>query len=271
MEADVFNNIEQLENGTPTDKIIVLKSVFKQGKTTLNPVQDGNGWYKGVPRLSARDKEGLTHWAEWNSKCVIKEGTTFNLNDEAQKITWEWVKHAPCICKTKDEVQHTPGAEFYIHLENEEAKNNISRHEMKFLAAKYIVEDNSANYPMRAELLGINMDGESPLVIKEYLLDQAASLPDKVIEIYTSKSISTKLLLLKAMKRNVIRMGDGGLYMYGTNVLGTTETSAINWLSSPENVELVKVLEREVDPSYYSKVTDVAQSTTTPQEPAPRS
>jgi hypothetical protein len=256
MIDNTFKSIEQLENGTALDKIIVLKSVYKQGKTTVQPVADGMGWYKGIQRLSEEDKRKLVHWAEPHNKFIIKEGTTFDLNDEAQRITWEWVKHSPCICATKDEVQHTPGAEFYIHLENEEAKNNISRLELKHKATEYILKDNAVNYPMRAELLGINMDGDSPLVIKEYLMEQADKYPEKILAVYSSKDISVKLLLLKAIKKNVIKIGIDGLYTYGSNVLGTSERSAVNWLSDENNAELVKVLEREVDPEYFRKVKD---------------
>lgn len=254
MENTVFKNIEQLENGTPSDKIIILKSVFKQGKTTVQPSPNGHNWYKGIPRLSDEDKKKLVHWAEPEHKFVIKDGTTFDLNDDIQKVTWEWVKHSTCICNTKDEVQHTPGAEFYIHLENEEAKKNIDRYELKFKATEYIVNDNSINYPMRVELLGINMDGESPTVIKEYLMEQADKNPAKIIAIYASKDISAKLLLLKALKKNVIRIGDGGLYMYGSNVLGTSEKSAVNWISDSDNVEFAKLLEKESDPEYFSRI-----------------
>jgi len=278
MIDNTFKSIEQLENGTALDKVIVLKSVFKQGKTTVQPVADGMGWYKGIPRLSEEDKRKLVHWAEPTSKFVIKEGTTFDLNDPAQKITWDWVKHSPCICATKDEVQHTPGAEFYIHLENEEAKNNISRLELKFKATEYILKDNAVNYPMRAELLGINMDGDSPLVIKEYLMEQADKNPEKILAIYSAKDVSVKLLLLKAIKKNVIKIGDGGLYTYGGNVLGTSERSAINWLSDSDNAEIVKILEREVDPDYFKKVAkniadapDIESEQTKKTEPAKRS
>jgi len=274
---NTFKSVEQLENGTALDKIIVLKSVFKQGKTTVQPVADSMGWYKGLPRYSEEDKRKLVHWAEPDSKYVIKEGTIFDLNDDAQKITWDWVKFSPCICETREEVDHTPGAEFYIHLENEEAKNHISRMELKYKATDYILKDNSANYPMRAELLGINMDGDSPIVIKEYLMEQSQKNPEKVLAVYNSKDVSVKLLLLKGIKKAVIKIGDGGLYTYGGNVLGTSEKSAVNWLSDTDNAEIVKLLQREVDPDYFKNVKkNIAdapnvETTITDSTPAKRS
>ena len=75
---------------------------FKTGKTTVQPVKDGMGWYLGVPRLSEEDKRKLTHWAEPESKFVLKDGVTFDLTDNAQKITWDWVKHSPCIAENEE-------------------------------------------------------------------------------------------------------------------------------------------------------------------------
>jgi hypothetical protein len=247
----MFDTLEQLENGIPSDKVIILKSVFKNSKTTVMPAEDGRGWYLGVPRYSEEDKRKLVYWAEPTSKCVIKDGQGFDLNRESDRVTWEWVKHASCICKTKEQVQHTPGAEFYIHLENQEAKQNVSRYELKFKANEYIIKDNSVNYPMRVELLGVNMDHDSPIIIKEFLMEMADKHPEKIISVYNSRDISARLLLLKGLKKKVIFIADGGLYTYGSNVLGTTERSAINWLMSPENKEIVKVLESEISPSYF--------------------
>ena len=80
MDSTIFKSLEQLEQGTPTDKVIRLKSVYKIGKTTMQPVADGHGWYKGIPRLSEDDKKALKYWAEPTSKFTIKDGTTFDLN-----------------------------------------------------------------------------------------------------------------------------------------------------------------------------------------------
>ena len=254
MEATLFDSVEQLEHGTPTDKVIRLKSVYKMGKTTVQPVSDGRGWYKGVPKLSEEDKRKLKYWAEPDSKFVIKDGTTFDLNKELDRVTWEWVKHAPCIVETEEECQFTPGAEFFIYIEGKEAQKSISRREKKFEAMKLILEDNSMNYPLRAKLLGVNMDGEPLVVIKDYLTEEAEKNPQKILDIYKSHDISVRLLLMKAKEKGIIKIDTGGIYRYGNNVLGVTENSAISWLQDPGNKHIVSALEQEVNPEYF--VTD---------------
>lgn len=251
MDSTTFKTLEQLEEGTPSDKLIQLKSVFKSGKTTVQPVADGAGWYKGVPRLSEDDKKKLKHWAEPESKFVLKDGVTFDLNDEIQRITWDWVKHATCIRETYEDVQMTPGAEFYIYLEGKEAEKNISRKDLKRQAWNLIEEDNPINYGLRVKLLGINMDGETPIVLKEFLYDEADSHPSKIIDIYKSYDVSIRILLMKAKEKGIILIDTGGIYKYGNNVLGMTENSAIAWLQDKGNKHLVEVLEKEVSPEYF--------------------
>ena len=38
----------QLANGTPTDKLLILKSFFKDDKCTVSPTKDINGRYLGI-------------------------------------------------------------------------------------------------------------------------------------------------------------------------------------------------------------------------------
>jgi hypothetical protein len=252
MEKALNPTLEQLENGTPTDKIIVIKSVFKTGKTTVQPVTDGTGWFKGVDRLSDDEKRGKKHWSSPDSKFVIKDGVTFNLNDEAQRITWEWVKHSPCIATNEDACQHTPGAEFYVYLENEVAAKSVTRRELKHKAMECIFKDNSVNYPMRAELLGVNMDYAKPTVIKEFLLEQAETVPEKVLDIYEGANVSIRLLLLSAKKKGVVIVDEAGFHRYGSVVLGMSEKAAVDWIQDKSHKHIITQIEQETNPEYFA-------------------
>ena len=244
--------IEQLENGTSTDKIIEIKSAYKNGKTTVQPVKDPlNGWYKGLPRLSDEDKKKLNFWAEPSSTFKLYDGVTFDLNNPDQKIIWDWVKFQPCLATSKDAMQHKPNAEFYIHLKNKEAKERISGKLLKHKAVEYVINDEVANYPMRAKLLGMPMDGEDPIAIKDFLLDRAESHASQVVKIYEDKFISLRMLLLNAIDKHIISIEKTGAYRYGTSYIGMTENTAVEWLNDSYNKTLVAQLEREVNPSYF--------------------
>jgi hypothetical protein len=248
----MLNSIEQLENGTVTDKIIEIKSIYKNGKTTVQPVRDPmSGWYKGIKRLSENDKRDLRFWAEPNTKFTLKEGVILDLNKEEHRVIWEWLKFQPCLAMSYEQCQARPEAEFYVHLQHKEAEKSISRKKIKFQAMKYITEDNASNYPLRVKLLGINMDGEDPVVIENFLLERAESEPSKVIKLYEDKLLSLRMLLMEAVEKRKVIIEPSGAYRYGNMFLGMNEDSALDWMNSTENKSVVRLLEEEVNPEYF--------------------
>lgn len=251
------NLITQLENGTPEDKIITLKSVYKAGKTTVQPVRDGFGGHKGIKILSEDAKRKLSYWAESDSKFEIKDGTIFDLSNEKQRITWEWVKHCGCIAETEEECQFTKGAEFYPYIEAKQAEKSVSKRLLRHKAEKLVLDDNASNYPSRALLLGVNMNGDHPTVIQDYLLTMAEQAPAKVIGIYESHDVSVRLLLLKAQEKGVIKI-DNGLYRYGTISLGMTEESCVAWMLDTANKNVMESIERDVNPEYFARKEEKA-------------
>jgi hypothetical protein len=103
------------------------------------------------------------------------------------------------------------------------------------------------------------MTGASPGAIKEFLLETADNAPETIINIYESKDLSSKLLLYKALKNNIIKKDASGLYRYGNITLGVSESSVVHWLGSAENKNTVSLLEKEVNPEYFEKVEVVAE------------
>jgi hypothetical protein len=251
MSKTMISSFEQLENGTASDKVLEIKSIYKNGKTTVQPVKDPmSGWYKGVPRLSEDDKRKLKFWAEPDSKFVLKDGVILDLNNEEHRVIWEWLKYQPALAMSYEECQMRPGAEFYIHQRTREASKNVDRKRSKFKAVNYIMQDNPVNYPLRAKLLGVNMDGEDPIVIEEFLLDRAEESSSKIIKIYEDKFVSLRMLLLEALEKRKIIIDPSGAYRYGNIFLGMSEDSVIDWMNNPENRTTVRLIEEELHPEY---------------------
>ncbi len=251
MNQEHAKSIERLENSSAATRVIELRSVYKNGKTTVMPTPDGMGWYLGVPRLSEQDKRSMIYWAEPDSKVVLKHGIRFDLSDPAQAVTWSWVKFSAAIAASEAACQMTPGAEFYVHEDSVEFVKSITAKEQKFKAGNLVLNDPISNHGHRALLLGVDMEGSTPGAIKDFLLEMADKAPSKILEVFESRDISTKLLLLKAMKNNVIIKDPNGIYYYGNVTLGTSEKSAIHWLNNTENKHMVDLLEKEVNPDYF--------------------
>jgi hypothetical protein len=255
MTRDEVKNLEQNGKTTAKNKI-ELRSVWKNGKTTVTPVPDGMGWYLGIPKLSEEQKRKLAFWAEPTHTQVIKHGTTFDLNDAQQKATWDWVKFSPTIAPDERSCQFTPGAEFYVHEEFKEFAKSITQKELRLKAGNLVMNDPVANHALRALLLGVDMDGFAPAAIKDYLLEVAEHSPEQVIEVYESKDLSNRLLFLKALNKNIITTDQSGIYYYGKTVLGVSEKSAVAWIGNSENKNIVEMLEKEVNPQYFKASKD---------------
>lgn len=266
----MINNISQVENGLPSDKIIVLKSLYKtkSSKMTIQPAWSKRlSWFVGVPRLSEMDKQKLTFFVTPDSKLVLQNEMRFDLNDEVDAANWEWVKHSKRIASSLKEAQMTPGAMFYIYMEEAEAMSSISKSEILFKALQYVMNDKPTNYVSRARLLGIDMSNDKPLIIKEFLSREANKHPEKVINVYESDALAIQLLFYNAIDKGLIT-NDGQVFLYGRQVLGVSESLAIEYLKEPRNSSLLDLMERELHPEYFQTpssakpVTKTAKRTT---------
>ena len=259
METNRFEEIEQLENGTPNDKIIEIRSVYKNGKQTVQPAWDANtNWWAGVERLSDEIKKTREYYvtvgehkdqARLNTKVVLKHGLRFDLNNLVDRINWAWIKHLDCLAMSFKEAQESK-ATWYVHIEGREAEVSVAAKELRFKAMEYVINDPVVNYANRALLLNFDMSGETPSVIKDFLLEVAEKEPKKILHIYRDKSMKINLLYAQAKQKGIIvESTSDGVVKYGVTILGVSPESAIAFLQN--NEDLLELLERDVKPEYF--------------------
>jgi hypothetical protein len=259
---------DQLQSGTPADRVIELKAVFKT-KHLVNPAFDRKlNWYAGIPRLSEEDKRSMKFFTTPESKLVLEDGMQFDLNDDIDTANWEWVKHLPIVASSFEDAQQSKVAQYYVHIEGKEARKKNESTELVFEAMKHVLEDSPVNYENRSLLLGFDMEGEDPELVKEFLLEQARDkkTAKNIIRVYTSSAVSIQLLYLKAKKENIIVSGDGGVIKFGPQVLGMNDDSAVAFLQMKENKELVSLIERDTNPEYFAKKQSVAKTKLAPAD-----
>lgn len=262
MNDKSISNLEQLENGTPNDRVITLRGVFKT-KHKIQPAFDAKvGWYAGVERISEDQKRDLTYYvtvgetgdkARNNTTIELYDGFQFNLNQEVDSINWNWVKRCKEIAESFEEAQKSKIARFYVVIEGRESRKNNSLVALRHKAISYVLEDSPVNYENRALLLGFDMTGEPVETIKEFLLEQAdkkKSAP-KIIDVYTSKALNIQLLFLKAKQKGIVTTTANGAIKFGVQVIGMSDESSIVFLQDRGNKEVLSLLEREVNPEYF--------------------
>lgn len=265
--------IEQLENGTAKDQVIEIKAIYKTaGKHTLQPAFNPHtGWWAGVERLSEEEQKKKDYFvtvgktgseSNLNTKIAMKDGHILDLNNKVDRINWEWLKHCPEIAMSFAEAQSSR-ALFYVHIEGREAELTNSKTEEMFEAMRLVMEDPTTNYENRALLLNMDMEGERPSVIKEFLLEKAKKDPKSILRIYRDKYMKINLLYLKAKKTNKILVSpNDNVVRYGSTILGVSDDSAIAYLQS--NEDILELLERDVNPEYFITQKTKADTKLTP-------
>lgn len=256
-----FEEVDQLANGTSSNKVIEIRSVYKEGRQTIQPAFDPKtGWYAGVERLSDEEKKGRKYYvtvggrgddARKNTKIKLENGYTFDLSDPVDAVNWEWVKHSPCLAMSFAEAQMGK-ALFYVHIEGREAEEANKIMEHAFEAMQYVIKDATTNYVNRALLLGMDMEGEEPATIKQFLLETAKNSPEKIFRIYRDKAMKIYLLFAKAKKAgHVIKDEANGVFRYGTHILGVSDDACIAFLQ--QNEDILELIERDTNPDYFVK------------------
>jgi len=258
--------IEQLENGTIADRVIEIKAVYKTTKQIIQPAFDSKlKWWAGVERLSEEQKKEKEYYvvvgetaaekSHLNTKITLKDGVIFDLNNDVDRINWDWVKCCPQVAMSFADAQASK-ALFYVHIEGRESEMRTRTIEKRHDAVKLVLEDPATNYVNRALLLNMDMEGERPSVIKDFLLETAEKSPEKIFRIYRDKAMKIHLLFLKGKKMGLIKVDPrDNVITYGTTILGISDESAIAYLQS--NEDILMLLEREVNPDYFqAKIQD---------------
>lgn len=265
MTKDKFDSISDRD-------VIILKATAKNAKHTVQPAFDPKvNWYAGVPRLSEDDKKKLDFWVDKNSKLTLVDNITFDLSNSIDKANWEWVRHCRAVAASVEDLLQSPEAMFYVHIEDREAREKNKKSEIAYKAQKFIMEDSTDNYSGRCLLLGMDMEDQSTELMKEFLLERAKTDAEEIIRIYSSKNLAIQLLFLTAKKQGKIIEANGVL-RYGTSILGVSEEASIAFLQEPDNKELVKLMERDVNPQYFgdmktSKTESESTEETESEEP----
>ena len=234
---------EQLENGTPADRVLVLKAFYKGDKCTISPVKDMNGRYRGIQEnISEVKKLEMGYVPGIESRIKIYDDITIDLNNKEWAADWEWMKHCNEISEDFATGQSTPGAYFYIYRAGFESAKKVSEAEGRVKLMNYILSDSEENLYNRASILGIDMSNQVISDVKEYLLALVESEPNKIIAVYESKTISLELLLMHSLKEKVITTKNG-VFIFGEILLGVDKKAVIAFFANPKNHITTKAIE----------------------------
>jgi len=256
---------EQLANGTPSDKKIILKAFYKDDKASIAPAKDMNGRYKGIQEnIPEFEKLKMGYVPDINSRVRIYDGIEIDLNDSEWAKDWEWMKYCKEIADDFDSGQNTPGAYFYIFRPGYEAAKKVSDTERKVKLMSYILQDSPENLYNRVSILGMDMSSEAVSDVKEYLLNLVNTEPKKIERVYESKTFTLELLLLHSIKKGIVTKKNG-VYVFGEILIGVDKKSVVSFFANPKNAGTTRAIEavtygkqQEANPLSMESVSDAA-------------
>lgn len=234
---------EQLANGTPSDKKMILKSFYKGDKCTISPAKDANGRYLGInENIPEIKKLEMGYVPSAESKIKLTDDLEVDLNNETWAKDWEWMQHCQEIADTFEKGQGTPGCYFYIFRPGTSSAKKVADAENKVKLTNYILTDSPENLYNRVSILGMDMTGSVITDVKEYLLGMVETEPEKIKAVYESKTFSLELLFMHAEQKNVIEKR-GGVYVFGEILLGVEKKAVIAFFANNNNVGTTKTIE----------------------------
>ena len=234
---------EQLANGTPSDKLLILKAFYKGDKAIVSPAKDINRRYLGIKEnIPEIKKLEMGYVPSPESRVRIYDGIEIDLNEEHWAKDWEWMQHCAEISPDFATGQATPGAYFYIFRPGIEEARNVLDVEKEVKLLNYVLNDSAENLYNRAMILGVNMNHEPISVVKDYMLGLVRTEPHKIQKVYESKTFSLELLLMHAMQKGSIAKKNG-VYTFGGILLGVNKNAVIAFFANPKNVSTTRAVE----------------------------
>lgn len=277
-------------------EIITLKSAFSKTpgmEYKIQPCVDETGRMPSCIRkvdsngdmiLSEQDIKDWTSekkvFLKEDEPIVVKHGQTFDLSNPLQAAQWEAIKNNKLIAKDRIErdasgnlvVDGAPStidkygnpkghlglAELYVEHPERLIETKVSLAKLIHKAESLIFQDSLAHQVLICSLYEKDMSHSPAANVEGYLLDQARQDPNKLIKFYDVEESAVYLLVVTAIKKDIIRRRPEGLY-WAEIKLGSTVDIAVEYLKDPGNKALKESIKSETFP-------DLETTTKTPKK-----
>ena len=264
--------------------IIVLRSVFDKAgiKYYIQPCKDPKtGRYPACVKpvnsqgdliLTDKERNSGEYFVKETDTIIVENGTTFDLNDEIQRKTWEAIQNSTFIAPerfakdakgnylidgTTDSKSTSPrygAAELYVDRPGYEAQIRVTKKKLVNQAITYVLDDErgAEGRAMRAKLLGRPMNNKPDADVTDFLLEIAEKDPKRIINLYTGDDLSLRLLFVEARDKKVIIVKNG-VYIYGDTdvVLGASDDAVLTWMRTPKNKKTLELIKKDTFPENY--------------------
>jgi hypothetical protein len=254
-DASEIIDFDKLANDVTNGGKILIKAVYgkQQGRMKVHPRGTRSGQLLGVKRLSPEQMRNEAYPVTGESFIWLEDDLELDLRTPQDAVTWDWLQHCTeDLALSYEAAQASPDCFFFVKNDQKEAEQRVSFARLKKQALDIIFEQASATRRVEiCRLLGQRMEDMPAFEVEEYLISVGEKNPQRIISAFTDKNAKTRLFLLKAVDKRIVRI-ENEIYKYGGYTLGISEEHAILWLKNPENSDIVDSLKADVFPEYFA-------------------
>jgi hypothetical protein len=245
--------------GMETKKELTLRAVWgkQQGKLILCPPRDAiTQKMRGVNTFSPEEARLQKRVVTEDTTREIKDGLVINLEDDVDKVDWEWIKECKEVELNLEGAQQSHSALFYVEDLDREVIERVQLDDLRFEAKKLIKDSSDFRKSEVTQLLGRDSKYMRPIDIADFLNDLSSRKPQLVIDTYEDEDYKLKLFLMSLIDAKVIYKDNNGFYKYESVVLGVNKAAAIHWLKDANNQSMVRQFQKILNPIDFNKPSE---------------
>lgn len=149
------------------------------------------------------------------------------------------------IASSKNEA--IPGVHrFYLENKEDEAKDTISKIEMKLEAFKRIKGLSLDEMVDHSRLVGLHVKNLSKTQVEAGLLNFCENSPEVVLDMFKDNDKDVKIFFKKLVDKGILNFKKGK-YVYNEEVIGINEDYAIQYLKDKKNISVVEQWRDKID------------------------
>lgn len=233
------------------DKIITIRNIFGPLNSKAKVIPTKHKQTKellGVERLSPEEERLRPYAITAKSFLEIQDGFQFNLNDETDRINWNWVQYSNQISPDRTQALMSPMSFLFIEDSERDLQKKMKQDDVAFEAELLVRRkwDMSTRMNM-ARLLGQDMSMHKPDEVLDYLVGMAkgGGLPAQaILDVENDKYSSERLMLLRYVDAGIVTEKNKSFY-FETIRMGLDQNSALGWLIHGENKDLVDQMQAQ--------------------------
>lgn len=211
-----------------------------------------------------RNNPDSQYYIRDDEDIIVKDGTTFNLDNPLERNKWLAIKDSDLIVPSRDTRDENGNlaidgsktrygiAELWVEVPGYESEKTVSKKKLITQAWTFIEKDSVDGRLTKCKILGKNMRHAPTPDVEAYLYEIAEKNPKQIIDLYTNGDTALRLLFIDAIDKHVITK-KSGLYYYGETILGGSEDAVIYFFKLPSNKSMLDLIKNQTYPEFIPK------------------